>query len=1027
MSGRDRGSRGRGDRGGYMGRGRGGGEGRGDGRGRGRGDGPGFRGGRGGGRGAPAAAVEVYSAPDRSIPNPNAQVTEVEDLFQKSLSARGDLGIGDLQLGARFPGRPGYGTRGQKVILWTNYFEMIPNPDLLLYRYSVAVQPDATGKKLSQIIRLLLQLPEYADFEHDIVTDFKSNLVSCRRLSPDTVDSVVQYRAEGEDEPRANAQTYRLRVKETGILTVSELTDYLTSTNVNTTYADKLPVLQALNIFLAHYAKVSPTLATIGSSKSFDLNTPKWDLGAGVSALRGFFSSVRVATCRILVNVNVSHGTFYDPLPLDQLIQNYGSAHQYNLVKLQSFLKGLRVKVVHLKEKKNKAGESIPRVKTIFGLAAKGDGQRLPHPPQFVNLLFGAGPQDVAFFNDSTAAPSSASTGQAAATTGSKKKGKGARGGAASHGPGQDIAQAGRYISVYEFFKSVHGRSIKNPKMPVVNVGNKENPSYLPAEVCIVMPGQNSRSKLDPTQTQQMIRVAVRKPWENANSIAQEGLHTVGLLPRENSKMDHFGVSVITSLITVPGRVLTEPKVMYQQGKSPSVRGGSWNMQDIKFNAGGVLKNWTYLTISMGGRDASDQSNLQSTMAEFHRALQKVGISAAPPKPGSSIVVNLNGPEDMKIETALRDATGDPRQASLVLVILPIQHTLLYNRIKHIGDVKVGVHTICVVGSKFAKGQPQYFANVALKFNLKLGGINQLVDNTRLGIINEDKTMVVGVDVTHPSPGSAPNAPSVAGMVAGVDRWLGQWPADLRIQESRKEMVSELDSMLKSRLQLWKTQGKHAAFPENLLVFRDGVSEGDYEKVLNTELPLLRKACVDLYPAQDTKKGLPHITIIIVGKRHHTRFYPTNVSDADRSGNPKNGTIIDRGVTEVRYWDFFLQSHTALQGTARPAHYYIVLDEIFAKRKVPPPFQNVAEMLEDLIHNMCYLFGRATKAVSICPPAYYADIVCERARCYLSGLFDMSTPSATPSQSVAGEGGHPEARTEDVLIHPNLRNTMFYI
>lgn len=65
MSGRDRGSRGRGDRGGYMSRGRGGGGG--EGRGRGRGDGPGFRGGRGGGRGAPAA-VEVYSLVSLSVP-----------------------------------------------------------------------------------------------------------------------------------------------------------------------------------------------------------------------------------------------------------------------------------------------------------------------------------------------------------------------------------------------------------------------------------------------------------------------------------------------------------------------------------------------------------------------------------------------------------------------------------------------------------------------------------------------------------------------------------------------------------------------------------------------------------------------------------------------------------------------------------------------------------------------------------------------------------------------------------------------
>ncbi len=454
-------------------------------------------------------------------------------------------------------------------------------------------------------------------------------------------------------------------------------------------------------------------------------------------------------------------------------------------------------------------------------------------------------------------------------------------------------------------------------------------------------------------------------------------------------------------------------------------------MQDIKFNTGGTLRNWTYLMISMSGfPDAFDQASLQSTVLKFHKALQGIGITAALPTPGSRVVVG--GPDDTKIENAFNNIQGDSRQARLVLVILPINHKLLYDRIKHIGDVKLGVHTVCVVGSKFAKDHPpnaqlQYFANVALKFNLKLGGINQLVDNTRLGIINEDKTMVVGVDVTHPSPGSASNAPSVAGMVASVDKWLGQWPADLRIQESRREMVAELDSMLISRLKLWKTQGKHNAFPDNILVYRDGVSEGQYATVLDTELPLLRKACALTYPPPDTKRGLPHITIVVVGKRHHTRFYPTAAGDADRSANPKNGTVVDRGVTEARNWDFFLQSHTALQGTARPAHYYIVLDEIFAKRKVAPPLQNVADVLEDLTHSMCYLFGRATKAVSICPPAYYADIVCERARCYLSGYFDMLTPSGTPAQSVVGGEGNVAAKKEDVLIHPNLKDTMFYI
>jgi hypothetical protein len=203
------------------------------------------------------------------------------------------------------------------------------------------------------------------------------------------------------------------------------------------------------------------------------------------------------------------------------------------------------------------------------------------------------------------------------------------------------------------------------------------------------------------------------------------------------------------------------------------------------------------------------------------------------------------------------------------------------------------------------------------------------------------------------------------------------------------------------------------------------VSEGQYDLVLEHELPDLRKACQELYPAESTKQGIPHITIIIVGKRHNTRFYPTDKRDSDRSSNPQNGTVVDRGVTEARNWDFFLQAHTAIQGTARPAHYYIIYDEIFRNRTVQAPFRNPADALEDVTHNLCYLFGRATKAVSICPAAYYADLVCERARRYLSGVFDPS-PGTSPTASVTGQ---PPVIADPnlVTIHPNVRDTMFYI
>lgn len=412
---------------------------------------------------------------------------------------------------------------------------------------------------------------------------------------------------------------------------------------------------------------------------------------------------------------------------------------------------------------------------------------------------------------------------------------------------------------------------------------------------------------------------------------------------------------------------------------------------------------------------------LHDTLKGFQDALTSAGVAAqAPERPR---IINMSDVDDESLEEALMAS-----REHLLLVILPVKHTLLYNRVKHIADTKAGIRTICVVGAKLSntKGQDKYFANVALKFNLKLGGVNQKIDDRKLGIIAEGKTMVVGIDVTHPSPGASQSAQSVAGMVASIDKELGQWPAVLRLnraEEGKKsqEKVRALDEMLKSRLDLWRAHNKNQ-LPENILIYRDGVSEGQYSMVLNEELPLLRKGCERVYPANDTKRGLPKISIIVVGKRHHTRFYATTEDGklTDRKGNPHHGTVVDRQVTEARNWDFFLQSHHSLQGTARPAHYFIAFDEIFKGRRVPAGFSNNADVIEDLTHNMCYLFGRATKAVSLCPPAYYADLVCERARCYLSGYFDVASDAGSRATSTGPDEG-------DITIHPNIKDSMFYI
>lgn len=442
------------------------------------------------------------------------------------------------------------------MILWTNYFELLPEPDLVLYQYEVKIKPAAVGKKLKRIFELLIDLPDYADMRDDVVSDFKSTLISRRRLNAAATVITLQYRSEGEDEARAHAATYEISVRANGTHTVLDLVEYLTLSNLNQTCPDKSSVVQSLNILLGHYAKSSPSIANIGSSKSFSLalTSPNSDLGLGLKALRGFFSSVRLATCRILVNINVNHGAFYDSIRLDQMIERYRRVHAYNLIKLASFLKRLRVNLTHLPERRNQSGQIIPSAKSIFGLAATNDGRKMAHPPRV--RYFGAGPRDVEIFLiDPAGAPSSSSDPQANENFGSQNKGKGKMGDESSRGSVQDVSEGkGRYISVYDYFESgksfircpitgfinheaVYNWALKKPQLPVINLGNQNNPCYLPAEACHIIPGQSSNTKLDPTQTQKMIGFAVRKPRDNATSIAEDGRLTLGLLPQVNGTL----------------------------------------------------------------------------------------------------------------------------------------------------------------------------------------------------------------------------------------------------------------------------------------------------------------------------------------------------------------------------------------------------------------------------------------------------------------------------------------------------------
>jgi len=93
------------------------------------------------------------------------------------------------------------------------------------------------------------------------------------------------------------------------------------------------------------------------------------DLGGAIYAWRGFFMSVRMATSRVLLNVQPKSAALYEHEPLNYVYARFKKENGPKLIKLHKFLSKVKVVVTHLPVKKNKANQVIPRVKTISGVS----------------------------------------------------------------------------------------------------------------------------------------------------------------------------------------------------------------------------------------------------------------------------------------------------------------------------------------------------------------------------------------------------------------------------------------------------------------------------------------------------------------------------------------------------------------------------------------------------------------------------------------------------------------------------------
>ena len=158
--------------------------------------------------------------------------------------------------------------------------------------------------------------------------------------------------------------------------------------------------------------------------------------------------------------------------------------------------------------------------------------------------------------------------------------------------------------------------------------------------------------------------------------------------------------------------------------------------------------------------------------------------------------------------------------------------------------------------------------------------------------------MIIGLDVTHPSPTDGLNK-SIAAVIATYTKDLDKCFNVTVVQEKARKEVVRLKEIVKNLL--GNFHAKNNIYPAKILVLRDGIGVGDFDKIVAIELESIKQACREL-------DANIKITYIMVQKRHNTRFLPVNARKDDRANrqNILPGTVVDKEITHHKFFEFYL-------------------------------------------------------------------------------------------------------------------------
>ena len=505
--------------------------------------------------------------------------------------------------------------------------------------------------------------------------------------------------------------------------------------------------------------------------------------------------------------------------------------------------------------------------------------------------------------------------------------------------PESTFDKNGEQISYMKYYKDRYGIVIRDTKQALLvsnanarqRRGGAPEQFYLIPELCRLtglademrsdmrlMRDLSNYTRVDPRGRQTRLMEFSRRMAEAAEA---------------QSSFQEFGLQLERQLVKVTGRVLNPNDIVFGGDRKVSGAKADWTgdlQREKLFSTRDKFTNWAVLSTSRASRE------IEGFVSTLRNVARNLGIEMSPPT--IQILQFDRTPEYVRELEKL--CQGDPQ---MLVVVVPNDNAETYSAIKKILSVKRAVLSQVLL-SRTVGMDPSKVKSVATKvaiqMNAKMGNAPWKVPIPLKGL------MVIGFDVCHDT---RDRSKSFAAFIASMDQTTSDvYYSAASAHRNGEELCNQFGQMTMNAVKCYHEI--HGKLPDRILVYRDGVGDGQLQFVIDHEVQQLRDVLKEMYGGTE-----PKMAFVVVTKRISARFFNNDF-------NVPAGTVVDDVVTLPERYDFFLVSQNVRQGTATPTNYNVIYDKIALS----------PDHLQILTQKLCHMYYNWSGTVRVPNVCQYA-------------------------------------------------------